>query len=303
MSLVANRLFIREAELIVGTKGGSAGTIPADARVIKNRLKFTVEKNSEGNSNKATIAIFNLSQDTRNFLEKTDNYVILRAGYQDAISAIFTGDVLKGKHERSGPDITTTLECGDGELALRDAVVSVGLGPGATNTQIINQAVAAITGLSVARGYMDTIPTRTFANGFTYSGPAKSLLKEQLRAVGLEFHIQDGELNIMVPDKTDLQLAVEITPETGLIGFPTKTPEGVDFVSLLNPFIRPGRAIKIESKQFQGAFGSQSGVAASAALVHSGSTVRCRRVVFEGDTKEGPWQSKAECVAIGGSSG
>lgn len=302
MSLVANRLFLRDAQLIVGTKGASANTVPGDARIILNRLKFSIDKGSENNANKGTISIYNLSQDTRNFVEKSGLFVILKAGFQDAISTIFSGDILKGKHERSGPDITTTLECGDGEFALRDAIVNIGLGPGAKNTQVIEMAVAAITAFSVSRGFTETIPSTTYNQGFTYSGPAKALLKEQLKAVGMEFHIQDGELNIMTPDKTDQQIAVEVTPDTGLVGFPTKTPEGVDFTCLLNPFLRPGRAVKIESKQFQGAFGSQSGVA-SASVVHSGSVVRVRRVVHEGDTDDGTWLSKVECVSVGGSSG
>lgn len=304
MSLQANRLFLRSAELIVGTKsaGSRANVVPADARVILNRLKFSVEKSSESNANKATISIFNLSQDTRNFLEKSDNIVILRAGYEDNISTIFFGDITKGTHKRNGPDLVTDIECGDGEFALRDATVNIGLGPGATNTQIINTAIGAITSLSVSKGFVDTIPKVTYSQGFTYSGTAKALLKDQLKQVGMEFHIQDGELNVLFPTKTDEQLAIEITQDTGLVGFPTKTKEGVDFVSLLNPFLRPGRAVKIESKQFQGAFGSQSGVASNS-LVHSGSTVRVRRVVHDGDTDEGTWLSKVECVTVGGSSG
>lgn len=302
MSLVANRLFLRDAELIVGTKTSSANTVPGDARMIKNRVKFTVDKQSEGNANKATLSIYNLSQDTRNFLEKSDNFAIMRAGYKDAISTIFTGDIIKGKHERNGPDIVTNLECGDGELALRDAMVSIGLGPGAKNTQIINSAIAAITSLAVARGFVDQIEEVTYNQGFTYSGPAKQLLKEQLKQVGMEFHIQDGELNILFPNKTDQQIAVEVTPDTGLVGFPTKTPEGVDFTSLLNPSIRPGRAVKIESKQFQGAFGSQSGVASNS-LIHSGSIVVVKRVVHDGDTDEGTWLSKVECRTVEGASG
>lgn len=302
MSLLANRLFLREAELIVGTKTNRANTVPGDARVIKNRLKFSIDKSSEDNANKGTISIYNLSQDTRNFLEKSDNLVILKAGYKNAISTIFSGDILKGKNDRKGPDIITDLECGDGEFALKEASINIGLGPGAKNTDIIGLAVDAITELAVARGFIETIPEITFNQGFTYSGQAKALLKDLLKQVGMEFHIQDGEINILTPNKTDQQLAVEITPETGLIGFPTKTPQGVDFISLLNPGLRPGRAVKIESKQFQGAFGSQSGVASNS-LVHSGAVVRVRRVVHEGDTDEGNWYSKTECVTVGGASG
>lgn len=304
MSIAANRLFLRQAQLIVGTKlsGGRSNIVPPNARTIRNRVKFTVDKTSEGNANKATIQIFNLSQDTRNFLEGTGLFLMLKAGYQDAMSTICVADILKGKHERQGPDVITSLECGDGETAMRDATVSVGLGAGAKNTQVIEQAVAAITAFNVSRGFTETIPSRSYAGGFTYSGPAKELLRTQLKNVGLEFSIQDGELNIFAPGKTDGTIAVEIGPKTGLVGFPTKTPLGVDFVSLLNPSIRPGRLIKIVSKQFYGAFGSQSG-AASASVIDSGQLVRVRRAVHDGDSHEGPWLTKVETVSLGGTSG
>jgi hypothetical protein len=300
VSTVGDRLYLRAAELIVGVRssGGRSNLVPANARTIRNRIKFTVDKTSEGNSNKANITVYNLAPDTLSFLESKDLFVILKAGYVDAISTIYVGDLLKGKNDRQGPDVITTLECGDGEVAMREAMVNVGLAAGAKNTQVIEQAIAAITAFNVSRGFVETIPSRTFANGFSYSGPAKRLLHEQLKSVGLEFSIQDGELNVFGPNKADKSVAVEISKDTGLIGYPTKTPLGVDFTSLLNPFIRPGRSCKVISKQFYGAFGSQSGVA-STSVVKSGQVVRVRRALFEGDTQDGQWTVKVETVNPG----
>jgi hypothetical protein len=304
VSIIANRLFLREAELIVGTKGLStrANTIPGDARIIRTRIKFSIEKNSESNANKGTITVYNLSQETRNFLEKKDAIAMLKAGFRDFASTIFLGDILKGMNKRQGPDVVTDLECGDGEFALKTALLNVSFGPGVKNTQIIDAAVAAITQYNVVKGFRETIPVKTYQQGFSFSGQARDALKQQLLPVGLEFHIQDGELSIIKPDGTNKELAVLVSQDTGLVGFPTKTALGVEFTCLLNPQLRPGRAVKLESKQFQGAFGRQANIGA-ASLIESGDVVRVRRVVHEGDTGEGTWLSRVECVKIGAPSG
>lgn len=300
-NLLANRLFLRQAEVIVGTKvqGTNAAVEPQDAKLIKTRIKFSVDKQSETTPNKAKIGIYNLSQDTRNLFEKENVIVFLKAGYEGSLSTIFFGDLNKGQHDSSGADIITNIECGDGELAIKNAIVNIGLKAGATNRQAIS---AAIEQLNLTRGFSEDIPLKTYLNGFTFSGRAEKLLTDLLKQVNLTWNIQDGELIIIGPSSVTTQDAVLITPSTGLIGSPTKTPQGVEFSCLLNPAIRPGRAIKLESKQFQGAFGSQANTASSS-LIGSGAIVKCRRVVHEGDTHEGTWLSKVECTAVEGLSG
>ena len=86
--------------------------------------------------------------------------------------------------------------------------------------------------------------------------------------------------------------------KTGLLGFPTKTENGVEFVSLLNNKIRPGRAVKLESKQFQGLRGQDQNTnqVASQALEGSGAIVKVKKATFEGDTHEGSWKVTVEAT-------
>lgn len=166
-NLLANRLFLRQAELIVGTKvtGTNAAVEPQDAKLIKTRIKFNVEKTSESNANKAKIGIYNLSQDTRNLFEKKNTIVFLKVGYEGNLSTIFFGDLNKGQHDTSGPDIVTNIECADGDFAIKNGIINIGLKAGATNRQIINLAIAQ---LNVTQGFSEEIPIKTYLNGFTF---------------------------------------------------------------------------------------------------------------------------------------
>ena len=277
-----NILYLREAEVIVGKKVTvTNGPVePADARLFKTRISFEVEQDASGNANKAKIRVYNLSEDSRTFLEQKDMVIFLNVGYESiGLSNLFFGDIdeKNGIHvERNGPDIITTIEAGDAEKILREANIQIGLAQGATNIQIID---AAAKKLNVASSFKTNIKSITFQNGFSFSGQVKDLLNDMGRQAGFEWSIQNGELLILGPTETDKQEAVFISAETGLIGYPTKTQDKVIFNSLLNPKIRPGRAVRLESKIF---------------LKDSGANVKVEKCSFSGDSHEGTWQVKVE---------
>lgn len=275
-------LFLRQGELIVGPKVTSTnGPIePVNARVFRTRIGFSITFDGSSNANKAKIRVYNLSPDSRTFLEQKDMVCFLNVGYESGeLQNLFFGDIddKNGIHvERNGPDIITTIEAGDAEKTLRTARINIGLAAGATNRQVITEAVKQ---LNVSISSIETIPLRTFQNGYSFIGQAKDVLDIEFKKVGLNWNIQNGELLVLSPGKTDQQVAVVVSPKTGLIGFPTKTQDKVIFKSLLNPAIRPGRAIILESQIFKDG---------------QGATVKTNKATFEGDTHQGSWSVEVE---------
>lgn len=275
-------LFLRKVELIVGQKVAfTNGPVePVDAIQFNTRVKFKVELDDSGNANKATITVYNLSEESKAFLEKENGIVFLNVGYQDSVSNLFFGDIQNVEEKRTGPDILTTLECGDAEKILREANIQIGLGPGATNRQVIDAAIAK---LKIAKGYQTEIPEKTYQSGFSYSGPVKALLDEQFKSVDLSWSIQGGELQVTEKDKSDQQIAVEISKDSGLIGSVTKTKDGAKFKSLINTDLRPGRAVVINSKRF---------------LDGSGVNGKITKTVFDGDSNDGAYFVEVEASII-----
>lgn len=273
-------LYLRSAELIVGKKieDTNEAIEPVFAKVFRTRIKFKIVSTDGGNANKAKISVYNLNEESKTFLEQDDMVVFLRTGYAGELTQLFFGDLERFEEKRSGGDVITTLECGDGEKILKDANIQIGLGPGATRIQILNLAIAK---LKLSRGYQTFIPDNNYQNGFSFSGPVSRLMDEILEPLGLKWNIQGGELQIMGTNETDRQTAVLLTPTTGMIDYPTKTKDGVQFKSLLNPRIRPGRAVRLESKRF---------------LDGSGANVKTSKCTYEGDSSEGKWQVTCEGV-------
>ena len=291
---MAERLFLREASLTVGPAAGGEGR-----EWTGLRLQFTVEKTSKSSTNKGKVSIFNLAPESRTFLESDDLVAIIKAGYRDFSEVLFIGDIPKNgvTTKRQGPDIVTTIECGDGEKALNQANLNQSWTGGVTNLQIF-QAAALALGTDISIGVQKSFKKEIFGNGFAFSGMVKDLLDQLVEKQGLEWSIQNGTLQVLSKDDETGEEAVLLSPTTGLIDVPSKTEKGVNAISLLNPKIIPGRRIVIQSKQFLGALASLGG---SVGDVGSGQgTFRIDKVTHVGDSDEGDWKSTVEGTTIGG---
>lgn len=292
-----DRQYLRRAEVVIGpkVKVTNGPVEPPDALRFGSyidsktgilqqgiRIKFSIEKGDSSNANKCTISLFNLSVDSKSFLEKENLVVFLSVGYGDSMRNIFFGDVTRFNEKRDGADIVSILECGDSETALRESNIQIGLAPGATNLQVIDEAISR---LRLPVSYKSNIKKITFNQGFSFSGQVKRLLDQLITQAGLTWSIQDGELLIAAKKETDQVNAVLISPETGLLGIPTKTKDGIEFECLINPAIRPGRAVRVESKKFL------SGV---------GVTMKVVKATYDGDTHDGDYKLKVEGVNVNG---
>jgi len=234
-----SELYIRNARLTIGSKK------------FETRISFNIQKSSEGkSSNKGKTSVYNLSEDSRSFIEKGEDLLMkLEAGYAGNYAVIYLGDIKKTEHTRSGPDVITTLECGDGEKRLTDAHIEVSLGPDSKFNQVIN---AAVTAMGISRGVIKNIPQTAYKNGFSFSGKVSDLLDRLAKKEGLEWSVQDNALQIFPKGQDTGETAVLLNERTGLLGVPNKTDEGFVAKSLLNGDIVPGRQVQVESKFLTG---------------------------------------------------
>lgn len=256
------KLYLRNARLTVGTKKFNA------------RFAFNVVKTTSGTSNKSKVSAYNLSEDSRSFIEKSKELMRFEAGYQDNLSLLFIGNIKKVVHTKSGPDIITTLECGDGEKQITESAIELSLGPGSKVSQVIN---AAKNALGVSVGVIKGLPDTAFQNGFSFSGTVADLLDKMAKKGNLVWSVQNNALQIFPANEDTGEDAVLLNVGTGLIGVPNKTDEGFVCRSLLNPELIPGRLVQIESK-----------------LLTGGGTFRIEKAEHTGDTQEGDWITDVE---------
>lgn len=280
---MSKELYLRKVELKVIPSSGSGITID------ELRIKFKCEKTNESHPNKGEVEIYNLSDQTRAILEAKNTRVELSIGYlglspggvagtgfgsSSTVETVFIGNVSKVVHKRESADIITQIEVKDGGNKHRNARLDKGYPPGIKPKQVF-QELADSLGLPISA--MEGIPDEAYANGLTLSGLVRDHLSTLTSKFKLEWSIQDETLQVIPQDKTTNEGLIVLDPDSGLVGFPAKTAKGVEFVSLIQPRLRPGRKVEINSRIVKGVF-------------------KIRKVTHEGDAHQGDFLSKCEAT-------
>lgn len=237
------------------------------------RVTFSVKRTLKPEPNAAEVTITNLSRDTRARI-RTGSRLTLVAGYEGNAAVIFVGDVRTVQSVVEGPDVTTKITAGDGDTAYRQAVVSESFAPGTTLENMVGKMAGAL-GIDSARAVQrmkekGAAPggLGAFANGYSANGKASTVLTRVLAAGGLSWSIQDGELVILGPQEVTPGQAVLLKPSSGLVGSPElqvpdsdskkKKPATLRLTSLMQPAVRPGTQLKVESEGVNGFFRADS---------------------------------------------
>jgi hypothetical protein len=228
------------------------------------RVTFKIEKSSSKHTNNAEIVIYNLSPTSRMGIVQRGTPVSLVAGYTDTAAIIYVGELVEPTHTRDGSDWTTKLVCRTGDAAWYRYTSRAYTGS-VPRVQVLND-LAASMGYSVPTAGAALVSDHgVLGAGIVTHGHVHEEMDYLLRPLGLEWSIQDGELQIVAMNTGTREPAVLLNATSGLIGTPepqeayhfTATrgkPKGIKAKSLLQPAIRPGRLVKIESESATGVY-------------------------------------------------
>lgn len=220
--------FLRSYKLIFGEPGNDGlvitnlnedGTYKPDSL----RISFDIDKDTTKQTNKSTIKIWNLSDDSIDKVTKNDIVVELWAGYQQQnnLRRIFIGYAVtvETKFESEGKDIVTELKVSDGQIQIRDAIMSVGYPPG-TNTKEIINGISTTMGLALF--VAEDVEFPDYPDGFSHAGYAKDALDIVCGAIGASWSVQNSVLQIIMSDGTTGMQGFVFHAGSGLIGFPER---------------------------------------------------------------------------------
>lgn len=261
--------FGRSCTLIVG-KGG------AGIKITDLRMRFNVRKSSDDQPNSAKIEIYNLNSDNTSQLLSEWVDIQLTAGYQGAERLIYSGQIRTSTPKIDGTDRIITIESGDGDREILRGFVNKTLTKGCTADQIINECQASMFGVPTA--YKDKLPT-SYSRGRVLSGRAADILSQQVKQDNAQWSIQDGQLLLLKDDNVRPNAVWLIDQETGMLGSPEPTQDGVKVRTLLNPAYMIGGVAKIDS------------------LIYDGG-IRIETLVHSGDTHGQEWSSELEGLRV-----
>ena len=276
-------LFGRIYQLTIGPAGGE-GRQWSNLDGPGLRIRFKVAKTGNSTPNKAEIEVYNLSADSRDYIDSYNPKtwaVRLSAGYQaTGLQLLFSGSVELASNEKAGhrashhqgPDWLTKIQSKDGVHAYRSVVLADSFGPGTAEEAVIKHVAKQ---LGVTIGTIKGLSKAKYNHGRALSGAARYELDALCKSRGLRWSIQDGVLQIL-PICQGLDLtAFVIGPATGLVGSPERTETGIRFTSLLQGGINPGRLIQLESAYLKGLYVAEN-------------------VDHTGDTHDYPWYTTVD---------
>lgn len=218
-------------------------------------VEFDIKKSLASTPNKGVISIYGLSENTRNNLRSSSSSVILSAGYTENSDVIFTGQITSADVKKQGSDIITKLEAGDGAKGQKYGSVSLTFQPETPIKTVIENFAGAMPGVKV--GILKGLDGKAITDaGASYTGQARENLNKLASTYDFSWSIQDGFLETVAGNKNAPGSTIDdagssayvISASTGMIGLPVVKDSGqITVKTLLNPRIKPGRVVKIET--------------------------------------------------------
>jgi len=269
-------LFLRRAELQVEIGTG-------EARVWSDlRIAFKITLKRGGRPEPGEARVYNLSADSRAWLDRDDAKVTLRAGYDadrsgGAIPIVIKGDIIRVEHDRQRVDWVSTMQVADGERVRRSTRVSL-TSEEQTRLEVLQQIVGGTLGLRENAAATDESWQERYVGALDGS---LDLVITEILPSGWSWMIEDGDAVLVPPNGVLDDRALVASPDTGLIGYPKPrkrqtgrrtTIQGLEARVQLYAPLRPGRVVDLRSERYTGIY-----------------TVA--EVTHQGDTHGGDWVS------------
>lgn len=303
--------YLRKASLVVSQLAGEFGVL-AKRDLSDMHFKFTIKGADEESPNTAEIRIYNLSDATADIIQNNFTNVTVQAGYQKAqYGVIFDGTIKqfrRGK-ERS-VDTYLDILAAENDLEYNFSTINSNV-PAGTTPQEIAKKVAASMRLPIKQ-----LPSEmggVLPRGKVLWGMSRAHLRQIAIWSGASWSIQDGAINML--DLTGYLPGeqVVINSQSGMVGIPEQTDEGIKVRVLLNPNLNIGGLVKINNKdinqttsqvnltlpagQGQLPFNVRAGIAFPASISADGD-YRMYVIEHSGDTRGPEWFSDIICLAV-----
>ncbi|EHP94873.1 baseplate hub protein [Methylorubrum extorquens] len=291
-----SRLFGRIIRVTVSGKAGSATFIGDQSPEAGLQIAFTAQATLGSKPNSGTVTITNLSKARRNMLGEEYDSLTLEVGYKDSgPQVLLKGDIRDVAHAKTSPDITTTIEVGDGDQAFEKGKASKTFPAGTKPKEIVEYLRKQMPGL--AKGEikgLDELPATKRPT--TVYGHAYRELDTLGRQHGFYWSIQNGKFQALKSDE-HLGGNILITPESGMLGVPTPTDKGVKVTTLIIPGLAPGRLIDVRSDFIDTGAGQSREKRSTDA---GGGLFRIATIAYAGSSREDDFTAEIEANRVQG---
>lgn len=215
-------------------------------------ITVTGQKFASPNQSECNITIANLSKDVRDFiltettpfnLNRTRKSVIVEAGRESyGTSVIYRGDIYRSSVSQA-PDNVLSLKCLTGQF-MKGAISSIS-GGATESLRLLSERVAAANGLSLRFETMD----KQIAN-YSFTGAALRQINELSLAANSDVYVDGNQLVVKDFDAPLSGSRIRVSKDSGMIGIPQVTEQGVTVSFFYTPAAQLGSEIDLQSAQY-----------------------------------------------------
>lgn len=213
-------------------------------------LSATGTKFANPLQNECEVKIANLAQDVRDYLltetspfnaNKTPKRIILDAGRQSTgVFRLFEGDITECSPSQA-PDVTLTIKAKTGQFSKGKIIAKSQAAQ--TKLSRIAQDVADSLSLSLVFEAQD----KSIAN-YSFTGAALKQVEKLSEAGNVNAYVDDKLLVVKDYNVPLKQVTHTLSAESGMIGLPETTEQGVKVKYLLDPKTQLGGELIVDSK-------------------------------------------------------
>lgn len=260
----------------------------------------------------AYIRVYNLAKATVSQIQSEFQKVTLQAGYANGdVGIIFSGTIIQTKNGAEKNVINSYLDimASDLDLFYTGTVVNKTLKAGSSKQDQLDSIFQAAQSAGATKGYIpDSLQTGgILPRGKVQFGMGRDLLSDLSDTSNVSWSIQDGKINLIPYTGYLPGEAVVLNSQTGLIGVPEATENGIEVKCLLDAKIKAGTRIQLNNQDItttnvnqQGLFpvyGSQTYIA----NLNANGIYKVLVVEHEGDTRGNNYYSNLTCLSVDGS--
>ncbi len=316
--------YLRNCSLVVADPSGNGIELGA------LRVTFEVRRGDTQTPNTADIKVWNLSANTSNQLRGVGGvpefqYLCLKVSYgSQPLTQIFAGSIKQlrqGRENQKDSYIAITAAAGDGVYNFAPAAFTMAAGRtaqgtvqnllavGASAVEAMNTKPIFSSDQQLIEGYIPAPaldPNRQI-RGRVFFGAWKDEMRDFAKSQDCKWWIDDnGGLTVVpltsyIPGGT-----VIVTPSTGLIGVPEQTQNGLSVRVLMNPSIRIGQTIKLDSTDINElrlgvdtkSFAENSNLRQGAAKLNANGIYYVMKAEHFGDTRGNAWYTDLTCLSV-----
>lgn len=307
-------LYLRKLSMVVATAGG-AGLDLSEFRCV-----FTIRRGDTQTPNTATVRVYNLNSKTAQQVQREFTRIAIQVGYGDGpLGIVFTGTIKQVRRGRESQlDTYVDVTAADGDEAYNFSTVALSLGAGSTPAQELNSILGQIQITAAAlpqaetsgqgviqQGYAPRLSSSGRPRGTVYFGMARKALRRFAATNDCVWSIQDGKL-VLIPQTSYIPGApVLITPFTGLLGVPEQTQNGLEMSVLMNPQVKIGQLVRLDSTVNQYAYSTDlQSIATNRLLAESVTKLNADGLYYVmradhfGDSRGDEWLTELTCLAV-----